>query len=325
MQATDATLVAECLRGDRSAFATIVERYQGMACAVAYSRLGDLAASEDAAQEAFLVAWRNLASLREPDRLRAWLAGIVRNTARAEGRHTMPPSLNLEPFSAQTSPDDEAARREEAAIIWESLGRLPEQYREPLVLYYREHQSVAEVAETMELTLDAVKQRLARGRDMLRESLTARVEAALRRSGPKAAFTAGVLAALDAGAGTASAAVGATVGGAAPFVSGAALGVAGGVAGSLLGVAGGAFGTAMSIRNTKTPAERAFMVKCAWWTWILVSLWTGLYLYVAFCQRDIFTAAWFQIAFWGIHTIALVTGVTYLNRRAAQLRGPEMP
>ncbi|MBX7104447.1 MAG: sigma-70 family RNA polymerase sigma factor [Gemmataceae bacterium] len=323
MQATDATLVSDCLRGDRSAFAAIVERYQGMACAVAYSRLGDLAASEDAAQQAFLVAWRNLSLLREPDKLRAWLAGIVRNTARSEGRHTSPEPLSLEPVAAQTSPEDEAARREEAAIIWESLGRLPEQYREPLVLYYREHQSVSEVAEAMELSQDAVKQRLARGRDMLRESLTGRIEAALRQTGPKAAFTAGVLAALDAGAGTATAAGGLAVGGVAPFISSAALGVAGGVAGSVLGVAGGAFGTAMSIRNTKTPAERAFMVKCAWWTWILVTLWTGLYLYVSFFEYWLFTSPWFQIAFWGIHTVCLVTGITYVNKRAARLRGPE--
>ena len=86
--------------------------------------------------------------------------------------------------------------REEEAILWRSLERIPETYREPLVLFYRERQSVERVAEALELTQDAVKQRLSRGRKLLQEQVLAFVEGALEQTSPGKAFTLGVLAAL---------------------------------------------------------------------------------------------------------------------------------
>src|SRR4029077_289934 len=72
----------------------------------------------------------------------------------------------------------------------------PEIYREPLVLFYREHQSIEVVAEKLELNEDAVKQRLSRGRKLLHEQVLAFVEGALERTNPGKVFTLGVLAAL---------------------------------------------------------------------------------------------------------------------------------
>src|SRR2546430_17005003 len=79
--ATDAELVQATRRGDKRAFVEIVARHQAMACGIALGILGDFAASEDAAQEAFLTAWMKFHELREPERLRAWLAQIARNAA----------------------------------------------------------------------------------------------------------------------------------------------------------------------------------------------------------------------------------------------------
>src|ERR1043166_9759406 len=77
----DAELVLAARRGDKQAFVEIVARHQAMVCGVALGVLGDFAASEDAAQEAFLTAWRKIHDLREPERLRAWLAQIARHAA----------------------------------------------------------------------------------------------------------------------------------------------------------------------------------------------------------------------------------------------------
>src|SRR5688572_29286445 len=86
---TELTLV-ECARqGDRQAFGALVGRHQDAVCAVTFNILGDRAASEDAAQEAFVIAWRQLDQLREPQRLRAWLVGIARNVARNTTRRKM--------------------------------------------------------------------------------------------------------------------------------------------------------------------------------------------------------------------------------------------
>jgi RNA polymerase sigma factor (sigma-70 family) len=148
---SDAELVANTLAGDRDAFGLIVAKYQTLLCSLAYSRLGNLGESEDVAQDTFIVAWSHLRHLREPDKLRAWLCGILRNRTqkllRREGRE---PTRNAEPIEvAQHTPgpgplpSEETITREEEAILWRALERTSRTpIVEPLILFYREHQSV---------------------------------------------------------------------------------------------------------------------------------------------------------------------------------------
>src|SRR5512138_405949 len=75
---SDADLVAESLSGNREAFARIVERYQTLIASLAYCATGNLSRSEDLAQETFVSAWKQLADLREPAKLRPWLCSVAR-------------------------------------------------------------------------------------------------------------------------------------------------------------------------------------------------------------------------------------------------------
>ncbi len=219
MERNDADLVIASLEGSREAFRQIVERYKTLICSLAYSATGSLSQSEDVAQETFLAAWTNLRSLREPHKLRPWLCGIVRNriqrSLRERGREPVCSAAPLEDADASPArealPSEEAISREEEAILWRSLERIPEIYREPLVLFYREHQSVEQVAAELELSEDAVKQRLSRGRKLLQEEVQAFVEKTLHRSAPSPAFSGAVLAALPLAVGP-SAAVGVSAG-----------------------------------------------------------------------------------------------------------------
>ncbi len=229
---SDAELWRASRAGDRDAFGRIVERYQSLVASVAYSRTGDLAAAADFAQETFVTAWRSLDALREPALLKSWLAGIARNlTANAAQRSARrggaPVALDgiAEPIAREASPEARAVSKQEEELLWNTLAELPESYREPLVLFYREERSIAEVANQLELSEDAVKQRLSRGRALLKAEMSALVESALARSRPGAGFTAGVLAAIALTAPT-SAAVAATVSGgaAAAGATGAAVG-----------------------------------------------------------------------------------------------------
>jgi RNA polymerase sigma factor (sigma-70 family) len=210
----DAELVAETLGGNRDAFSQIVVRYQSLICSLAYSATGSLGQSEDLAQETFITAWRRLRMLREPAKLRAWLCGIARNrinnTLRREGREPLTASDPLETAheapASEPSPPDQAISREEAAILWRALERIPQLYRDPLVLYYRENQSIETVAQDLGLSEDAVKQRLSRGRKLLQEQFLAFVAGALNQTKPGKTFTLGVIAALPLLATTAKAA-----------------------------------------------------------------------------------------------------------------------
>src|SRR5271170_3170283 len=202
---SDSTLVGQSLSGNREAFGAIVARYQSLVCSLAFSATGSLSQSEDLAQETFVAAWEKLSELREPEKLRAWLCGIARNlinnSLRKSGREPSHRAESLEEISESHSPEpwpaEQAISNEEAAILWRSLERIPEIYREPLVLFYREHQSVETVAQNLELTGDAVRQRLSRGRKLLHEQMLAFVEGALARTNPGQAFTLNVLAALS--------------------------------------------------------------------------------------------------------------------------------
>src|ERR1041385_1743328 len=77
--ASDFELVTQTLAGNRDAFGRIVARYQSLLCSLAYSATGSLSQSEDLAQETFVTAWKQLADLREPQKLRSWLCRILRN------------------------------------------------------------------------------------------------------------------------------------------------------------------------------------------------------------------------------------------------------
>ncbi|MEW6155836.1 MAG: sigma-70 family RNA polymerase sigma factor [Verrucomicrobiota bacterium] len=202
----DSDLLEMSLRGDREAYGVLVERYQSLICALAYNGCGDLARSEDIAQETFLTAWQQLPQLREPNHFKAWLCGIARNlmhnALRKDRRELVSSAEPLdsagEAKQAEATPEEQAITKEEEQILWRTLEQIPETYREPLILFYREQQSVQSVARALDLTEDAVKQRLSRGRQMLKEQVAEFVESALRTTRPQRAFTLAVLAALPA-------------------------------------------------------------------------------------------------------------------------------
>jgi len=204
--ASDAELVAEVLEGNRDAFGRLVARYQSSVCALIYSACGSLSQSEDLAQETFIIAWRKLGQLEESAKFKSWLHGIARNlvnnTFRRQARNPLavsdPWDETLGAVTPAANPTEQAIGREEEAILWRSLEQIPETYRESLVLFYREHRSIEQVAATLELSEEAVRQRLSRGRKLLQERVIAFVEGTLERSAPGAAFTVCVMAALPA-------------------------------------------------------------------------------------------------------------------------------
>lgn len=209
---TDTELVSRTLAGDRGAFDRIVSRYQILVCSLAYSRIGHLGQSEDVAQETFITAWKHLRLLRQPDKLRAWLCGIVRNRSlkclqheRRQPVHEAQPLESVLDAPADVAlPSEQTITREEEAMLWRALERIPELYREPLILFYREHQSIESVAAELELSEDAVKQRLSRGRKMLHEEIESFVQRTLSRTAPTEAFASAVMAALPSAASSAA-------------------------------------------------------------------------------------------------------------------------
>ena len=205
------TLIEQCRHGDRDAFARIVARYQGMVSAATLNVVGNYAQSEDLAQETFLTAWKKLPELREPEKLGSWLYGIARRIALrwVESQQRSPlhhaTELNAEMMSdqqAQTAEAERQQREQSLELVWSTVKELPETLREPLLLYYRYSKSAADIAASLDLTEEAVHQRLSRGRKMLKAEVEKQVETVLETTRPDTAFTLAVLASLPLAAAT---------------------------------------------------------------------------------------------------------------------------
>ena len=261
------TLVLASRNGDQKAFGEIVNRLAKLVTGIAYSVCGDFARSEDVGQEAFLEAWKKLAALEDTKKFTAWICTIARRKAIDEVRRTAArpaTALVADPIErSESNPETIMENKQKRELVWGMLQELPETYRETLVLYYRCEKSVAEVATALGTSEPTVRQRLKRGREMLRVELASLVSDTIRSTIPKAAFSAAVIAALPAttyAAGTAGA-VGTTAAagkagvGAAATVAGAA------IMGSLLGLLGGIFGTWNSWRNAEYKSQQRFIIR----------------------------------------------------------------
>ena len=176
---SDIDLLQASCAGQTEAFGRLVARYQSLVCAVAYRACGDMAASEDLAQEAFVLAWRKLDELRDASRFGAWVCGMVRNLARSSRRHqrhhapaaTEPMERLANVAAAGPSPLEHLLTRQEQDLVREALKHIPQAYREPLVLFYREQKSLEQVAEVLAISPTLAKQRLCRGRKQLERGI----------------------------------------------------------------------------------------------------------------------------------------------------------
>jgi len=179
-------LVDSAQRGDVESFNGLVRLYEGRVYNVCYRMLGDADSAADAAQDAFLSAFRNLRSFRGGS-FRSWMLRIATNTCydvlRARKRRPAvsldvdgddeDDSSPLQIADAAESPDDFALRRELAAAIQHGLAALPDEQRIILILSDIQGLAYEEIAQITSTNLGTVKSRLSRGRARLREVLKA--------------------------------------------------------------------------------------------------------------------------------------------------------
>ncbi|MBK9493090.1 MAG: ECF RNA polymerase sigma factor SigW [Alphaproteobacteria bacterium ADurb.BinA280] len=187
--------------GDRAAFGRIVAACQNSITAIALAIVRDVQASEDIAQDAFVNAWRNLASLRNSTSFLPWLRQITRNLSRDHLRRRRTERRydgdmdGILAVVADPGPDhpERITRQHEEAVVAELIDELPEETREILLIYYREGQSSKQVAALLGMQDAAVRKRLSRARQSLHRELLERIGDFAMASAPTAMFTAVVV------------------------------------------------------------------------------------------------------------------------------------
>ena len=164
---TDAELVEAARNGDVSSFGELYRRHYAATVGIAYCSLSDHHLAEDAAQEAFAVACRDLGRLRHAEKFAGWLKAICRKVARrlakSKSRHVLPVEV-----AAAT---DANWGDDRAGLVRQSVRRLPEKAREVILLHYFSGLTHEQIASVLGTSPQAVHGRLIRARRKMVEDL----------------------------------------------------------------------------------------------------------------------------------------------------------
>jgi RNA polymerase sigma-70 factor (ECF subfamily) len=187
----DEPTVRAAAAGDRSAFDTLVRKYQAQAVAVSYRLLGNRSDAVEIVQDAFLKAYKSLSTLERPGAFGGWLMRIVSNLSlnRRRGR-SLRRGSSLDddegnPIDAEgatsiggealgggsTDPSRAAMGHELGEKLQAALNELPEKQRLAILMFTIEQMPQKDVAEALGCSVEAVKWHVFQGRKRLREAL----------------------------------------------------------------------------------------------------------------------------------------------------------
>lgn len=181
-QDDDRSIVDAVLGGDRDAFRLLVDRESGAVVRACHRVLGDLAEAEDVAQEAFVIAYRSLATWRSDGPFGAWLARIAVRLALRQAKQRravawIRPSRDAEPDAhlraipagRASDPEGVALHEERSQTLRRAVAGLGEPYREVVALRFFAERSLDEIAMITSRPIGTVKTQLHRGLLRLRD------------------------------------------------------------------------------------------------------------------------------------------------------------
>ena len=179
----DSELVALARSGDKDAFGQLIERYQQMVSRIALGMVSHEEIARELAQEALLQAYLSLDHLQDSSRFKSWLYGIVLNVCRSYIRDQKINPYSLEAMmggmyrdvlyypSPVIDPEEIAEQRELHNTVLQAVQDLSPKDRAATLLFYYEQLSLREIAAILGVSITAVKGRLHRAREQLRERL----------------------------------------------------------------------------------------------------------------------------------------------------------
>jgi RNA polymerase sigma-70 factor (ECF subfamily) len=169
-ESADTNLVAAALQGDAESFSRLCERHYPALVAIAYAQLADRGLAEDAAQEALLVAYRDIARLKEIGRFLPWLAAICRNTAidlaKARARERRTGIEDCGPVADLCHQENDTV-----AVVREIIFGLPPDVRGVILLRYYNGMTYGQIASLLGVSEEAVNGKLRRARSAIRQQL----------------------------------------------------------------------------------------------------------------------------------------------------------
>lgn len=176
---SDDALLVLYANGDAAAARTLTLRLTPRVLAHAYRMLNDKAEAEDVTQEALLRLWKIAADWRQGEaKVTTWLFRVVANLCTDRLRKKRGVDLDAIPEPADDSPSAEQGLQEtaRASALHQALAELPERQRQAVVLRHLEGLQNPEIAEVMDISVEAVESLTARGKRALAAALASRRE-----------------------------------------------------------------------------------------------------------------------------------------------------
>lgn len=170
------------------AFAQLVERFQGMSLGYAFGALGDMTRAEDAAQDAWILAWQRLPQLRDPNAFTVWLRRLVMTCCRRQTRQLRQNTVSLQEIQEDSLPNETGANPSQQVetdelrfLVRSAVMKLPPKQRVVTLLFYLGQNSQAEISDFLDVPLTTVKKRLHDARCRLRKELETMFEQAIQQ------------------------------------------------------------------------------------------------------------------------------------------------
>jgi RNA polymerase sigma-70 factor (ECF subfamily) len=172
----------------KTAFSELIKQYQDMVFGLVYAILQDHFRAQDVTQEAFIIAYDKLDTLIEPEAFPSWLRRIAQrlsiNALKMGKPVTLPGEWESQCGAREDLPEQIFERNEAKRKIRTALNNLPEGQRIPVVLYHIDGYSQREIADFLELNVNAVKKRIQRGRETMQRDLMGMFEKDLKSIRP---------------------------------------------------------------------------------------------------------------------------------------------
>ena len=170
---SDEVLVSQCRKGDQQAFHVLYDRYSGHVASIVFRILGEDDSVDDLVQETFVEAFLHIDSVRDPARIRGWLATVaVRKTKRSlAARYRKALLTNVLHSNAKVERALDEGTRDLAEALYEALDRLSPGLRIPWTLHRIEGHPLSVVAEECEMSLATVKRRINKADKRLKKVL----------------------------------------------------------------------------------------------------------------------------------------------------------
>jgi RNA polymerase sigma-70 factor (ECF subfamily) len=171
----DIELIKRIATGDAAACRALVERHKSYAFTIAYRVLRHRENAEEAAQDAFVQAFKNLSSFNQEAKFTTWFYRIVFNAALMMKRRQKEPADDVDTarhVAADNRASDETKQNEQRFYITKALAKLSPEDATVLTLFYLKEQSLDEIAEVTGMSLANAKVRLHRARQRLANEMS---------------------------------------------------------------------------------------------------------------------------------------------------------